>query len=204
VAPPSPPPDEHEAPRAPAGYGVDVGTFVSGGPFADAKAFVPRFGLAGSFGSRRGLRPALTLALEYALPFETTGDIVGSHTNLVAPRALATLEVVHASWIAVDVGAGGGLDIMSVEPRSAVLPSSTLGPTTTRADPVLRAAVVARVPLVPSVVFTASLAADGDLTERAYVADDGGRRTEVLIPWRVRPQLALGFAFTALGEATFR
>jgi hypothetical protein len=139
----------------------------------------------------------------YAIPFQSDASLVGSYSNLVSLRATPAIEVVHASWFALDVGAGGGIDRLSVQPKSAILPTSNLGPFTSRVDPIVTGVVTARAALASSVVFLFAIDVDVDLVSRRYVFDQGASQIDVFDPWRVRPTIFAGLAFTALGEGLF-
>ncbi len=205
VTPAPPPAAEAPSPRvarAPS-LALDVATLVGGGPFANGVGPVVRVGGGVVLSSRRGLRPSLSVTAEYAPPFESNPSTVVSRTSLFSVRAIPALEVVRSSWMAVDLGAGGGFDVLAVSPRSPVLPASSLAASTTRTDPVLSAVVAAHFPLVPSVVLSLLVGADADLATRTYVLHEGSAETGVLAPWRVRPTVLAGFTFTALGEGRF-
>src|SRR5947208_1098440 len=82
-----------------------------------------RVGVAAAVASRRGMRPSLSLSFHYAVPFETSNAIMTSHADLVGIRVMPGIELLHTGGFALEVGVGGGLDVLAVEPRSAVLPS---------------------------------------------------------------------------------
>jgi hypothetical protein len=105
--------------------------------------------------------------------------------------------------VAFEVAAGGGIDVLNVEPRSAVLPPSTLGASSTRGDAVVSAALTARLALGSGVTLAITAASDLDFATRSYVLDDGPTRTGVLSLWHLRPTLLAGLGFTALGDAPF-
>jgi hypothetical protein len=153
--------------------------------------------------SRGTLRPSIEVTGTYAVPFQSNASLVGSYTSLVSLRALAAIELLHASWFALDFGAGGGVDFLSVQPKSAILPTGNLGPTTTRADPIVMGTLTARAALAPSVVFFLAADVDVDLATRHYVLDEGASQVDVFDPWRVRPSVFAGLAFTAAGEGLF-
>jgi hypothetical protein len=214
-APPQPslPPDvplalplAREAPAPsppPAAYGVDLSTLAGGGWFASGSGPVAALGGDVTVAGRKGWRPSLTLSARAVLPFGGSADSVTGHASAFAIRALAGVEIVRVSWIAVVGGGGGGADVLWASPTSAVLPPSVLGDGTTRADPVVSAFVAAHVRLVPSVVLTVMALGDLDLAPSRYVVVDGASVDPVLAPWRVRPTLLAGFTFTALGQPTF-
>ncbi len=199
--PPSPVP--RVASTAPRGLALDVSTFVRGGPVADHAGPMLRAGLGIALASRRGIAPSIGLTAEYALPFDTRVRSVELETSLASLRLLPRVEVAHGSWFALTVGAGGGVDIFTVDPRSSVLPESALARTSTRADVVLTAAVASHFKLAPGLVLTVALSTDVDVTSRRWVVDEGRETRDVLAPWRVRPALLAGLDFTALGPTLF-
>lgn len=192
-----------ERPASRSTMALDVATFGGFGPMARGSGIVPRVGAGVTLASRSGLRPALTLLGAYALPFQNDTTFVSSRASFVSVRALPSVQVVGFSQVAIDLSAGGGFDILSVQPTSSVLPASALGDNSTRIDPMLTSMLTARIGIVPGVVLLASAGIDVDLSTRAYVVDVGGARTDVLSPWRVRPAILIGFAFTAFGAAAF-
>jgi hypothetical protein len=183
--------------------GVDVSMVAGGGWFANAAGPVVALGGDVTLASRRGLRPSIALAARSVLPFDGSADTVTCHASALALRALAGIELVRASWIALEAGAGGGTDVLWAEPRSAVLAPSVLGPSSTRADPIVSALVAAHVALVSGVSLTVAILGDLDLAPSRYVVVAGTAVEPVLSPWTVRPTLLAGLTFTALGQAAF-
>lgn len=201
---PEPPKDVVlEKPASRSTMALDVATFGGLGPVAHGSGIVPRVGAGVTLASRSGLRPSLTLLGAYALPFQNDTTFVSSRTSFVSIRALPSLQLLGFSQLAIDFSAGGGFDVLSVQPISTVLPASALGDSSSRIDPMLTSMITARIGIVPGVVLLASAGVDVDLSTRAYVVDFGGTRTDVLSPWRVRPVIVIGFAFTAFGSAAF-
>jgi hypothetical protein len=125
---------------------------------------------------------------------------VSSHASVVSLRAIPAVEVLHARWFALDVGAGAGFDVLTVAPRSEQLPPTSLGAQTSRVDPVLTAVATAHAAIAAGVVLLLAAGADVDFASRHYVLAQGTTDTDVLAPSRVRPTILLGFGFTALGE----
>ncbi len=206
VTPPAPTPREAatQPARRPSWFALDLTTLAGAGPFANGVGPVVRIG-GGVIASSRGtLRPSIAVTGFYAVPFQSdAASLVGAYANLVSVRATPSIEVFHSSWFALDVGAGAGVDSLSVQPRSAILPSTNLGANTSRVDPIVAGVVTARAALASSVVFVLSADVDVDLASRRYVFDQGASEVDVFAPWRVRPTLFAGLAFTALGEGLF-
>lgn len=203
-APPSAAVERDRADAPASALAIELATFGGAGILGDGAGPVARVGGSVALASRRGLRPSLALGALYAFPFTSGSDTLTSRAHLVSARAMPAIELLRGSWIALDVAAGGGFDVLTVEPSSATLPLSALGEKTTRVDPIASASATARVALASDVVLTLSLVADVDPTTRRYVFEDRGARSEVLAPWTVRPTLLAGLSFTAHGEAPFR
>ena len=200
------PPVVREQPQSASGrspFGLDLTTLGGVGPIASGSGPSARIG-AGLVGMAHApLRMSLALTFLYAWPFDAGSSEISSHTSIVSVRAVPSIEIFHTSWIALDLGAGAGVDVMTVDPRSDLLPAANLGSSTTRADAILSGVASAHVAITSGVVFLVAAACDVDLASRQYVLAQGSADSEVLAPWRVRPMILAGFGFTALGEGHF-
>jgi hypothetical protein len=217
VAAPPPAPVTTEAPRPaapPTGwFALDITTLAGIEQVADGSGLVPHIGGGAVVGSRRGRRPSLTATGAYLVPFntpfETSLGTLTAHTTIVALRAIAALELWRLAGFAVDVGAGGGLDIVSIDASAnATAPSMTTEfrrQPSTRVDPVLTAVATGYAALTPGVALTLVAGVEWDLTPPQYVVDvvGGPGGGNLLAPWRVRPVVLAGFTFTALGGGLF-
>jgi hypothetical protein len=187
-------------------FALDLATLAGLGPIAASSGLVARVGGGVVLASRRGVRPSLILAAAYLFPFEESmiPSVTSSRTNIVSLRAVPAIEVLHASWIALDVGAGGGVDSFSVH---AIGESATVTADAhpTKFDPILTGLATAQVDLAPGVTFMILLGCDVDLEsvhyDAAYAAGSG--ELDVLVPWHFRPLAQAGFTFTAVGPALF-
>jgi hypothetical protein len=134
-------------------------------------------------------------------------QVVTAQVSNVSVRAIPAIQVFHASWIAVDVGVGGGGDVLTIERRSAPTGSILGQSTTSSVEPILCAVVAGHLGLTPGVALTLAVGTDVDVasSQLHYLVAYGNGKTpsDVLSPWRVRPFLLAGFAFTALGERRF-
>lgn len=191
------------SPPVPTEFGLDVSALVASGPVASTEGVVTRVGGAAALAYRRGLQPSLVLSGLYAFPFSAGGDLVAPQVNLGSVRLVGTLEPVRWSWGAFDVGAGGGIDVLSVEPASKLLPASALGGANTYVDPVISAMTTLRVSIAQNVVLSLSAQLDMNLITHEFVLDHRDDRQNVLSLWRVRPMLVAGFSFTAVGSPPF-
>jgi hypothetical protein len=209
--PPPPEPPRNEAPTPPPawmrGLALDVTALAGAGPFAGGSGPVPRIGGGVIVASRRWLRPSLSVTGEYMAPFDTSlsPQLVTAHVSNVAVRAIPAIQVFHASWIAVDVGVGGGVDVLTVGQRGVTLPARSLAAPAPNVDPILCGVLAGHLGLTPGVALTLVVGSDMDVVAYLpnYVVQNSKAPYEVMTPWRVRPFLLAGFAFTALGGRRF-
>jgi hypothetical protein len=219
-APPPPPPPPAPLPEPPRAetvttqpardrpFAVDLTTFAGAGPLAGNVGIAGRLGGGVVFASRRGLHPSLLVEGAGVLPFGSSTDGVTVRTTLESFRAIGAIQAVRSySWLAVDVGAGFGFDVLSVDPTTP--PTAATTNPTTYTDPVACALVAANFALTPGVVLTIAVAGDVDLTPRNYVVAQGPAAAtattgdSVFAPWPVRPTALAGFTFTAFGDGRF-
>lgn len=190
-----------DASRSP--FALDLSTMAGAGSYASGAGAVARAGGGAALVWRRGLRPSVGLAAHYLFPFETGSDVALAHVGVASFRGAAALEIVGNTSFALDVAAGGGLDVLRVEPRSNVLPADRLGATTHRVDPIASTAVTGHLAIGAGTALSLLVGADVDLTSRRWVVEGAAQRVEAFAPWRVRPMMMLGFTFTALGDGRF-
>ena len=196
------------------GLAVDVTTVAGAGGIADRSGLVPHVGGGFVVASRRRWRPSVSVTAEYVLPFDTTlGSVtanassVTANASIVSLRAVPAIEVVHGSWIAVDVGAGGGVDVIAVQAAASNAPDATqrvaaYSDVATQVDPVLTTRATAYLALAPGVALTVVAGGDLDL-ESLHYQIKGAQNGDVFVPWRVRPVVLAGFTFTAAGSGLF-
>jgi hypothetical protein len=206
LSPPGPAPAGPEtAPRTATNrwFALDLTMLAGGAPVADGSGFVPRVGGGVVLGSRRRLRPSVTLTATYVVPFEAGIPNVVTHATIVSLRAVPAIEVLHTSWLGVNVGAGGGVDVISVETTLGT--SVSPQPFSNRVDPILTALATAYFELAPGVAFTLVAGVDVDFVPPQYaVSDPGvGADHDIPSPWHVRPVALAGFTFTAVGNELF-
>ena len=217
-APPAPPaavpvlapaPPLREAPAlAPASnrwFALNLTMLAGGGLVSSDSGVVPRVEGGVVLGSRRRLRPSLTVTAAYSIPFD--GDPhsgVTASESAVSLRAVPGIEIAHTSWLALNVGVGGGVDILSVSPTSKNTAIEAESSVPDRVDPILTAEASLYLALAPSVAFTLVAGADVDFVPPVYAIGPIGPQTEdVREPWRVRPVALAGFTFTAIGRELF-
>jgi hypothetical protein len=201
--PASPPasPARRPAPREESAspWAFGVGTAGGGTTLGSTSGFVVAIGGGVSLAHRGGLNPTVTLAGRYAFPFDGGDDVVQAHVNVTSLRLTPEIEVLRAGAFGLALGAGLGVDVLGVTPRSPVLPASRLGPSTTRADPVIAPSVMAKLALAKNVDVVLLVAVDVDLARPSWVSDAGGTRTAVFAPARARPFVGIGLDFTVAG-----
>jgi hypothetical protein len=188
-------------PTSPSSVTLDIAVFAAAGPIAKSSGVAPRVGGGVVVGlASSSLRPSLALLGSYAPPFETGDDVIRARTSFGSARAIPAIEIFRTPSIALDWGLGGGFDVLTVAPQSNVLPSSRLGSSTSSVDVIATSLLTLRADVVPSVFFFASAGVEVNALTRPYVARRGPENEEVFAPWSVRPMIALGFAFTAVGR----
>ncbi len=211
LANPAPAPvmaDTHpNAPAAPGWAALDLEVLAGGGPIASGAEFVPRLGGAAVIASRRRLRPSLTVSAAFLVPFDATISGVTMRATIVSLRAVPAVEVIHGSWLAMDVGAGAGIDVISVisvDPSPQNAASFQVQSAPSRVDPIVTAVVTGYAALTPGIAFTLAVGGEVDLASPTYaLKGPGGDDIDILVTWRARPYALAGFTFTTLGSALF-
>ena len=190
-------------PTSPRWFALDLTVFGGGGPVASNSGPVARVGGGAVIGSRRRLRPSLTVTGAYFVPFDTVQSNVKATATFVSLRAVPSIEVLHTPWLSLNVGAGGGVDVISVGDPTATSDTIAVNPqpVSDRVDPILTALATAYLALAPSVAFTIIVGSDVDFVARRYVISPP--QTDILDPWRPRPFALAGFTFTAVGNELF-
>ena len=193
--------EPHPASQRHSPFALDLTVHSGVGPIGDNSG--PDFRIGGGVIARwrEGISPSLAVWVNYAPPFDTGSSFISTHASVVSLRAAPALQVLHAKWLTVDAGAGGGVDILNVAPRSEELTTEQLEKESARVDPILCGVITASASLASGVVVLLSAAADVDLATRHYVAYRGTSEVDVLSTWRVRPMILAGFGFTALGDS---
>ena len=203
IAEPTPRDAVTPPPGARSPLALDIATVAGAGGVAPGAGVVARAGGGATLVYRRSVRPSIGLSAHYVFPFESRlGGRARARRRRVVPRD-GGLEVFGSPLFAVDVGAGGGVDLFSVEPRSNALPSDRLGMSTTRADPVATAAITGHLAIGAGTALSLLLAADVDFASPHWVVVSDGGVSDAFAPSRVRPLAMLGFTFTAVGDSRF-
>jgi hypothetical protein len=186
-------------PKSP--WALDVSVLAGGAAFSDNSGPVARLGAGIALVRRRGWSPSLGLDVHYILPFDAQGKQVTAHTSDLTFRLMTGVQLAHTSWLSVNAGAGGGVDVLMVDPTSKTYGASAIDPGTTRASPILSAALGADLAIVSPVVLTLRVVGDFDVGDTLIYRDRMNANETVLSPWHVRPAVLLGFTFTPYGPA---
>jgi hypothetical protein len=218
AVPPPPPPTPTPAPEAPpprdvvaatpdaasrSPLALDLSTTAGAGSFASGAGAIARAGGGAALVWRRGVRPSIGVSAHYVFPFDTGSQVALAHVGVTSLRSTAALEIYGSTSFALDVAAGGGIDVLHVEPRSNALPVDRLGAAATRVDPIATAAVTGHLAIGAGTALSLVLAADVDLVSRRWVVETEGRHEDAFAPSRLRPLAMIGFTFSAIGEPRF-
>ncbi|MDB4935833.1 MAG: hypothetical protein JWP87_2805, partial [Labilithrix sp.] len=182
---------------------LDLSTSAGAGSFASGAGAVARAGGGAALVWRRGIRPSIGLAAQYVFPFDAGSEVALAHVGVTSIRSAAAIEVFGSSAFALDLAAGGGVDVLSVEPRSNVLPANRLGTPASRVDPIATAGITGHLAIASGTALSLLVGADVDFASRRWVVESDGRRSDAFAPSRVRPLAMIGFTFSAIGEPRF-
>ncbi len=192
------------APSLPSAWALELSPEAGVSSYARGAGVIARMGCDIGLVHRRGLRPSIHGSAHYVVPFEVGSEVVRAHVSVSAFRAAVALELIQRASFALDVAAGVGVDALTVEPRSDVLPVGRLAAATSRLDPLALTKAVAHIPLTRGTALSLSVGADIDLASRRWiVASDRGLVSDVFLPSRIRLMTMLGITFAALGDAVF-
>lgn len=206
--PPTPPPPPVAKVEAPAKPDVPRPTepttlALFGGIFGGAAAFGagegPVVRLGGELGvaSSARFRPSLSMRVSYTLPFHPGERRAEADVSVVNLRIVPAAEWIELDGASFGLGLGVGADLLSVSARSDVV-GAKVEPVSVRVDPVLSPTLLFRLELAKNVSLSANVALDVAFASRSWVVDEGGTRTTVFEPMRVRP-----VGFLALDVAVF-
>ncbi len=191
------------SPEGRAPLALDLSTMAGAGSFASGAGAVARAGGGAALVWRHGVRPSVGIAAHYVFPFETGSDVALAHVGVASFRGAFGLELYGSSTFAIDAGAGGGVDLLQVEPRSNALPADRLGAPTGRVDPIATASITGHLAIGAGTALSLMLASDVDLASRHWVVAGGSAPVDAFAPSRVRPLAMIGFTFTAAGDPRF-
>ena len=200
-APPSQPPlvdasAEEPAPSARDGLGVELGAYASGRSFSDVAPLVLGAGIVSALRlpSRGALGARVALSMNWNGPFSVDTGLVTTATQSLSARLMA-LGRYQFTTLAVEVGLGGGADVLFTSSTFGSIGEGAYLPETTEASPMLVASAGVRARISSSAELFGVLAGELDFVPRRYVVTGDGAPQVVFQTWRVRPALTLGFTF---------
>jgi hypothetical protein len=193
------PPPKPEVPRAtePTALALFGGIFGGAGAFGAGEGPVVRLGGELGVASSARFRPSLTMRVSYTLPFHAGQRRAEADVSVINVRIVPAAEWIELSRASFGLGLGVGADLLSVSARSDVA-GAKIEPVSVRVDPVLSPTLLFRLELAKNVSLSANVVLDVAFASRSWVVDEGGTRTTVFAPMRVRP-----VGFLALDVAIF-
>ncbi|HKQ70546.1 MAG TPA: hypothetical protein VJT73_14460 [Polyangiaceae bacterium] len=143
--------------------------------------------------------PAFWFVGKYHLPFGHDELPVVIHARVWSARLVPAWRVSRGKTVFVEVGVGGGADVISLSPGAAE------GVTSLRADrtdvsPVATAVVATHVLVDSGTSLFLAANVDWDLTPRAYFMEREPERMALIEPRVLRPGLAVGLSFNVAGS----
>lgn len=148
-------------------------------------------------------RPSLTASGSYSLPVEVGNSWVKARVSTVGFRLIPTLTLWSTHMLALDIGVGGGIDVISISPQSNRLPASRLWGPPARVCGVGSALGGLEIRISGSATAGAKLGIDADFSKLRWVTEEGGAHESILAPSHWRPFGWLGLSFTAVGRGRF-
>lgn len=205
VNPPiAPPHDRAPEKKSSVPWGLDVGAFADGNYMAAGTGLVVGGGGAVAFALKRGnFRPALQISGSYHASFDTSDSFVDDNMKLVSMRLIPNLQVFGGESWSVDTGLGGGVDAFITSPGSATVLTTFVHQGGTYIDPIATATITVHFAVASSADLFLSLALPVDLAPHRYVDDVAGASNTIFLPARLRPAIAFGFEFTAVGKSPY-
>jgi hypothetical protein len=202
ASPPQPEVSVQAPPPAkdPGRFGIDFAAFFGARTFLNGAPITPGGGVEAAFSYRLGhFRPSLAVLGDYHSSFQQGDTQIRLKIESVSLRLLATLDIIGGDAFRVDVGLGGGSDLLISTPSSEQVSASHLRGGRVDADPVFTALIAGRLAIVSSVDVFLGVTVDFDVWPVRYVARTPLGPEKLYQPLWVRPALVLGFAFNVLG-----
>jgi hypothetical protein len=186
----------------PPAWGLDIAALLGLHAVADTALLVAGGAVATHVAYRRGaLHPGGWISAEYRLPFDIDQSSLPPQAQTVALRALPAVDFYHRRPWALGVALGGGIDVFRVDHGFEEPGEPPTRLSATRVVPVLASFFTARHRLAENVELVSLWGFDLDLRQPDLeVRRD---RRPGIQPWRMRPGLMLGIAFTPLGAEPF-
>jgi hypothetical protein len=180
---------------------LELGLGYEPSGFADDVGAVHGLGLSLALGARRGFaRGGGWLTGEYRLPVEEDGNQgVGVRLDVGALRLLAVVELAFTDRFALQLAAGGGVDIVRVEPRRTGAVDVQLEPVSHAARGIIQLLLGVRLVISRPFSLWLGVGVDVDPAQVRYVVQVPDGTAVVLVPWLVRPFGMLRLCFDVLG-----
>ena len=181
---------------------LELGLGYEPSGFADGVGAVHGVGLSLALGARRGFaRGGGWLTGEYRLPVEVGGNQgVGVRLDVGALRLLAVVELAFTERFALQLAAGGGVDIVRVEPRRTGALDVQLEPVSHDARGIVQMLLGVRLVVSEPFSLWLGVGLDIDPAQVRYVVRGPDGTVVVLVPWLARPFGVLRLAFDLLGS----
>jgi hypothetical protein len=198
----TPPAASSAAPAPPGSAGAPPAAVLGVAPFLSAGRLSSETGLNGGAGLAVGLTRgdgalgAWLLGRLLAPAHATTGG-VDLRAGLFSARFLPTARLLGGAAVSLDLGVGGGFDLLSVS--SSTSGDAVARPSSRQLSAVLSGMLRAQVQLSGNVQFFAAGLLDGDLTPRRFVVAQGTASQEILTPTPWRPSFLLGWTLALPG-----
>jgi hypothetical protein len=178
--PTSEPPVVRRSDAEPSSWSLGAGMFGFGRTFATETEFVTGFGGLTSFSpGDGGWRPTVWLMGGYQVATTTSRDGVDVQVSAGSFRLLPTVSLYRASWLALDAGAGLGIDVLAVSMSSTVPEAHTL-PDRTDVIPLGSMLLAARIPMGGGASLLLGGTGDLDFAPNRYMVARGGTAQPVL------------------------
>lgn len=132
------------------------------------------------------------LAGYYRRPLEVSSGRVGARLQTISFRALAALDAWRGAHSGVRLGLGLGADLVRVSAFAEPGTDVRLAPSRWRKLLLARFQGNYARRLASFMDLELGLGADVDLSDTRYVVQQAGGASGVLVPWRVRPFVAIG------------
>jgi hypothetical protein len=193
-------PPQSPAPPSPTRQtSAEIGTAALGQLYAPQLNFVGRIDASVAVISRRAAGAPVfpgtlggCLAFGYGLPARFEGETIGADLRTLSVRAGVVWEPWRRGPTTIRLGLGGGLDRVEYRPTTAVA-GAALAPPGDFLAPIGWVAAEVRLEILDRLALVAGAVAEASMSGDHFDAyDQGGARTQVLVPFGVRPGLSLG------------
>lgn len=173
--PPAPePPVAQRSDAEPSTWSWGAGMFGFGRTFATETKFATGFGGLTSFSpGDSGWRPTVWLMGGYQVATTTSRDGVDVKVSAGSFRLLPTVSLYRASWLALDAGAGLGIDVLAVS-MSSTVPEAHTHPDRTDVIPLGSLLMAARIPIGGGSSLLLGGTGDLDVAPNRYMVARGG------------------------------